>query len=73
MPHHREHSGHGCDISCRHALPSMIVISPSSMAPFFFIALDTGDADELTFSKADDFARFRRLCSCKPGEIAVAS
>ncbi|ESY90972.1 hypothetical protein X741_25320 [Mesorhizobium sp. LNHC229A00] len=51
----------------------MIVISPSSMAPFFFIALDTGDADEFTFSKADDFARFRRLCSCKPGEIAVAS
>lgn len=77
MPHHCEHSEHGCGVSRRHALPSMIVISPFSMAPLLFIApliaLDTGDADEFTFSKADDFARFRGLCSCKPGKIAVAS
>ncbi|AGB43861.1 hypothetical protein Mesau_01392 [Mesorhizobium australicum WSM2073] len=38
MPHHREHSEHGCGVSRRHALPSMIVINPFSMAPLLFIA-----------------------------------
>ncbi|MBZ9711203.1 hypothetical protein LB543_31385 [Mesorhizobium sp. ESP7-2] len=73
MPHHREHSEHGCGVSRRHALANMIVISHSSLAPLLFMALDTGDADEFTFSKAGDFARFRGLCSCRQGKIAVAS
>ncbi|KAA3446483.1 hypothetical protein C7I87_30200 [Mesorhizobium sp. SARCC-RB16n] len=73
MPHHREHSEHGRGGSRRlPALASMIVISSSSVARFLFMALDTGDADEFTFSKAGDFARFRELCSCKHGKIAVA-
>ncbi|MEI9429418.1 hypothetical protein [Mesorhizobium sp. Cs1299R1N3] len=73
MPRHREHSEPGCGGSRRHALASMTVVSPSSVARFLFIALDTGEADEFTFSKASDFARFRGLCPCKPGKIAVAS
>lgn len=73
MPHHREHSEPGCGVSRGHALASMTVISPSSVARLPFMALDTGDADEFTFSKASDFARFRGLCSCKPGKVAVAS
>lgn len=67
MHRHCKHSGQGCGVSRRPALSSMIVISPSA------IALDTGDADEFTFSTAGDFARFRGLCSCKQGKIAVAS
>ncbi|TGV52218.1 hypothetical protein EN784_46430 [bacterium M00.F.Ca.ET.141.01.1.1] len=67
MHHHCKHSGQGCGVSSRPALASMIVISPSA------IALDTGDADEFTFSTAGDFVRFRRLCSRKQGKIAVAS
>ncbi|MBZ9796274.1 hypothetical protein [Mesorhizobium sp. ES1-4] len=73
MPHHREHSGRGHGASRRHALASVIVISPSSVARFLLMALDTGDADEFTFSTAGDFARFRRLCSCKQDKVAVAS
>ncbi|MBZ9670031.1 hypothetical protein [Mesorhizobium sp. ES1-3] len=73
MPHHREHSEPGCGVSRRHALASMIVIGHSFVAPLLFMALDTGDADEFTFSKAGDFALFRELCCCKPGKIAVAS
>ncbi|TPI33607.1 hypothetical protein FJW08_06475 [Mesorhizobium sp. B3-2-1] len=73
MPHHREHSEPGCGVSHRHALASMIVISHSSVAPLLSMALDTGDADEFTFSKAGDFASFRGLCSCRQGKFAVAS
>lgn len=67
MHHHCKHSGQGCGVSRRPALASMIVISPSA------IALDTGDADEFTFSTAGDLARFRGLGSCKQGKISVAS
>jgi len=38
-----------------------------------FVALDTGDADEFSFSKAGGSACFRGLCPRERGKIAVAS
>ncbi|AZO52623.1 MULTISPECIES: hypothetical protein [unclassified Mesorhizobium] len=67
MHHHCKHSGQGCGVSRRPALASMMVVRLS------LVVLDTGDADEFTFSTAGDLVRFRGLCSCKQGKIAVAS
>lgn len=67
MPHHCEHSDHGCGTGRRHALPSVIVVGPSS------VALDTGDADEFSFGKASGSACFRGLWPCWQGTVAVAS
>ncbi|RUW50733.1 MAG: hypothetical protein EOS46_20050 [Mesorhizobium sp.] len=67
MPHHCQASDHGCGVGRRRALASMMVVRLS------LVALDTGDADEFTFSTAGDFVRFRRLSSRKQGKIAVAS
>jgi RNA polymerase sigma factor (sigma-70 family) len=50
MSRHCEHSSHGCGAGRRHALASMIVVRPS------LVALDSGDTDEFSSSKADDLA-----------------
>lgn len=67
MPRHCENSNHGCGTRRDHALARMIVSRPSS------VALDTGDADEFSFSKAGGFARSRGLCPCEQSKVAVAS
>jgi len=67
MSHHGKDSEHGCGTGRDHALVHMIVSRPSS------VALDTGDADEFSFSKAGGFACFRGLCPCEQGKVAVAS
>ncbi|MCZ8547447.1 hypothetical protein OOJ09_24935 [Mesorhizobium qingshengii] len=65
--HYCPNSKQGCGVSRHHVLASMLVISPSS------VALDTGDADEFTFSKAGDFACFWGLCRHEQGKVVVAS
>jgi hypothetical protein len=65
MPHHYWDSDHGLGTSRRHALDRMSITSPLSMT------LDTGDADEFTFTSTGGLA-----CSqgVRPkGEIAVAA
>ena len=65
MPHHCKDSEH--DVDRRHALASMMAVRLS------FVALDTGDADEFSFSKAGGSACSRGLCPCEQGKLAVAS
>lgn len=67
MPHHCQDSEHGCGVDRDQALARMIVSRPSSMA------LDTGDADEFSFSKAGGSACFWGFCPCEQGKVAVAS
>lgn len=66
MPHHCQDNEH-CGGGRRHALASMMVVRPS------FVALDTGDADEFSFSKAGGSACFPGLCPREQGKVAVAS
>ena len=66
MPHHYWDRDHGHGTSRRHALDRMSVTSPLSMA------LDTGDADEFSFSKAGGSACPRGLYP-QQGKVAVAS
>ena len=74
MPRHCEDDGeHGRGTSRRHALKRMIVASPSPMAPFPAIALDTGDADEFSSSKAGGFACSRGLYPYEQGTVAITS
>ena len=67
MPYHCKDSEHGRGVGRRHALTGMIVVRLS------FVALDTGDADEFSFSKAGGSACFRGICPCEQGKAAVAS
>jgi hypothetical protein len=67
MPRHCEHSDHGRGTDRDHALARMIVIS------LFSMALDTGDADEFTFSGTGGFACFRGLSPYEQATVAVAS
>ena len=67
MPHHCRDSEYGRGVGRRHALASMMAVRLS------LVALDTGDADEFSFSKAGGSACFRGLCLCERGKIAVAS
>ena len=67
MCHHCKDSDHGRGTDRDHALPRVTVISLLSMA------LDTGDADEFTFSGAGGSSRFRRLSPCEQATVAVAS
>lgn len=67
MLHHCEDSDYGSGASRRHALESMIAVRLS------FVALDTGDADEFTFSGTGGSARYRGLSPCEQATVAVAS
>ncbi|WP_033838526.1 hypothetical protein [Mesorhizobium loti] len=67
MPLHCESSDHGCGICRAHALVRKIVSRLSS------VALDTGDADEFTFSGTGGFACFRGLSPYEQATVAVAS
>jgi hypothetical protein len=67
MPHHCDDSDYGSGPGRRHALARVIVGRPSS------VALDTGDADEFTFSGAGDFACFRELYAHEQATVTVAS
>ncbi|BCG70320.1 hypothetical protein MesoLj113a_14780 [Mesorhizobium sp. 113-1-2] len=67
MPHHCRNSEHGCSVGCRREMAGMIAVRLS------FVALDTGDADEFTFSKAGGSACSRGLWPCEQGKVAVAS
>jgi hypothetical protein len=67
MPHHCEDSDHGCGIRRHHALDRMSATSLPS------IELDTGDADEFTFSGTGGFACFRGLSPYEQATVAVAS
>ncbi|MBZ9997718.1 hypothetical protein [Mesorhizobium sp. BH1-1-4] len=66
MPCHCEHSDHGCGTGRDRALASRI-------GSLFSVTLDTGDADEFTFSKAGAFACFGGLCPHGQGKVAIAS
>ena len=67
MPHRHEDSDHGHGISRRHELDRMIVIGVSCLA------LDTGDADEFTFSGTGGFTCYRGLSPHEQGKVAVAA
>ena len=67
MSRHCEHSDHGCGTGRDHALVRMIAIR------LFSMALDTGDADEFTFSGTGGFACFRGLSPYEQATVAVAS
>jgi hypothetical protein len=67
LPRQCENSDHGCGTDRDHALARVIVISLSSMA------LDTGEADDFSFSKAGGSACFRGLCPSEQVKVAVAS
>ena len=67
MPRHCENSNHGCGTDRDHALARMIVIR------LFSMALDTGDADEFTFSGTGDFTCYRGLSPYEQATVAVAS
>ncbi|WP_155256426.1 hypothetical protein [Mesorhizobium loti] len=73
MSRHCENSDHGRGTDRDHALARMVVSRLSSVAPFLPIALDTGDADEFTFSGTGDFACFRGLSPYEQATVAVAS
>lgn len=65
MPHHYWEQRPWLGVSRRHALDPMCVTSPLSMA------LDTGDADEFTFSTAGGFACFCGVRPHKQGETGA--
>ena len=67
MPYHCQDSDHGCGVGRRHALASMMVVRLS------FVALDTGDADEFSSSKAGGFACSRGLYPYEQGKVAITS
>jgi hypothetical protein len=67
MCHHCKDSDHGRGVARNHALASMIAVRLS------FVALDTGDADEFTFSGTGDFTCYRGLSLYKQGKVAVSS
>ena len=67
MCHHCKDSDHGCGTDRDHALARMIVIR------LFSMALDTGDADEFTFSGTGDFTCYRGLSPYEQATVAVAS
>lgn len=66
MCHHCKDSDHGRGSVRNHALASMIAVR------LFSMALDTGDADEFTFSGTGDFARYRELSLYEQATVAVA-
>ncbi|UVK56522.1 hypothetical protein DBIPINDM_003134 [Mesorhizobium sp. AR02] len=67
MPYHCKDGEHGCDVGRGYALGSMSVVRLS------FVALDTGDADEFSFSKAGGSVCSRGLYPHEQGKVAVAS
>jgi len=67
MPHHCKDGEYGYGVGRGYTLGSMSVVRLS------FVALDTGDADEFTFSKAGGSACSRGLWPCEQRKVAVAS
>lgn len=67
MLHHCKHGVNGRGIGRGQAPAGLIGIAPSS------VMLDTGGADDFTFSRTAGLARFWEPCPRKQGKGAVAS